>query len=89
MSSYRGGSGQVIVRDEALGYIINCFIDVIPRIRRKIVCDWVDLEEITVAYFGHKTGMPFLRAEYASNIGVDIKVDSPEVPLGISHWSFP
>ena len=51
MSSYRGGSGQVIARDEALGYIINCFIDVIPRIRRKIVCDWVDLEEITVASF--------------------------------------
>ena len=56
---------------------------------RKIVRDWIDLEEITVAYFRHKTGMPFLRTEYASNIGVDIKVDSPECPLGISHWSFP
>ena len=89
MSSYRGGNGQVIARDEVLGYIINCFIDVIPRIRRKIVCDWVDLEEITVAHFRHKTGMPFLRTECASNISVDIEVDSPELTLGISYSPFP
>ncbi len=42
-----------------------------------------------MAHFRHKTGMQFLRKEYASNIGVDIEVDSPEFPLGISNWPFP
>jgi len=42
-----------------------------------------------MAHFRHKTGMQFLRKEYASNIGVDIEVDSPEFPLGISNWPVP
>ena len=89
MSLYRGGNGQVIVRDEALDYIINCFLDIIPLIRRKIVSDWIGLEEITVAHFRYKTDMPFLRTDYASNIGVVITLDFSASPLGISYWSFP